>query len=475
MDTLRGNITDLSSSESDAVDYDRGDDELARELPPLAIGTDERRMQVRAYNFWASLLSDHNFPSIEDLDPENLPDFGPNSVLLDFSMGIEDPSVVFMGSKLAAECGTDGPISKLSDVPSRSLLSRITDHHMQIIANQAPIGFEAEFVNQRGVAIMYRGILLPFSSDNDTIDFIFGVINWKELADQQTTDELLLEIEQALETAPEPHRNIGPLTEWADGPADTVGTLDLTGELELAEDEAIWPEPAFGANSLEANGSFNADAGDDAQSASTQFDLETMELSDWLASAREYALAAQGTEDRSRCALYAAIGRAYDFSLAAAAQPAQFAELVAQAGLTVQDRAPKTPLVKLVFGATYDKTRLTEYAAVIGHGHRLGLGGGTMAEFLMAAPGGLKGLVAAERRLRREEEGTNAAPRQNPRERLARKLRKLEHSPLVDVASEGSEFTLLVARRLADGQVVLLGEVADDGPLFERAARRLIG
>ena len=384
-------------------------------------------------------------------------------------------SSVFLGSKLAAECGTDGPINKLSDVPSRSLLSRITDHHMQIIANQAPIGVEAEFVNQRGVAIMYRGILLPFSSDGESIDFIFGVINWKELADQQTTDELLLEIEQALETAPESHRNIGPLTEWADGPADTSGILDLIGELELTEGDAIWPEPVFAADSPEDIGSFVGESGDDAQFAPTEFDFETMELSDWLASARVYALAAQGTEDRSRNALYAAIGRAYDFSLAASAQPAQFAELVAHAGLTVQERAPKTPLVKLVFGATYDKTRLTEYAAVIGHGHRLGLGRGTMAEFLMAAPGGLKGLVAAERKLRREEEGMSAAPRQNPRERLARKLRKLEHSPLVDVASEGSEFTLLVARRLADGQVVLLGEVTDDALLLERAARRLIG
>ncbi|MEO6716272.1 MAG: hypothetical protein ABIM50_03365 [Novosphingobium sp.] len=471
MDTLRGDFTDINSSGNDAADYDRGDDETVRELPPLAIGNDERRMQVRAYNFWASLLSDSNFPSIEDLDPENLPDFGPHSVLFDFSHGADDPSVVFLGSKLVTECGTEGPIHKLSDVPSRSLLSRITDHHMQIIANQAPIGFEAEFVNQRGVAIMYRGILLPFSSDNDTIDFIFGVINWKELADQQTTDELLLEIEQALETAPEIHRITGPLTEWADGPADLSSTLELGGEYELSESEALWLDPVYGTASAEAPA--NADA--DARFAPVSAEPEPMELADWLASAREYALAAQGTEDRSRLALYAAIARAYDFSLAARGRPEEFAELVAEAGLTVQERAPMTPLVKLVFGANYDKTRLTEYAAVLGHGHRLGLTRGAMAEFLLSASGGLKGLVAAERQLRREEEGASALPRQNPRERLARKLRKLEHSALGDVASEGSEFTLLVARRLADGQVVLLGEVADDALLLERAARRLIG
>ncbi|WP_201362803.1 hypothetical protein, partial [Escherichia coli] len=62
----------------------------------------------------------------------------------------------------------------------------LTDHYLQIIANRAPIGFEAEFVSTRGFNTMYRGILMPFSSDEDSIDFIYGVINWKELVDAET-------------------------------------------------------------------------------------------------------------------------------------------------------------------------------------------------------------------------------------------------------------------------------------------------
>ncbi|HMP57471.1 MAG TPA: hypothetical protein PKD92_12990, partial [Novosphingobium sp.] len=181
MDSLRGHF---SGHESEAEDFGYDDEDTGVEAPPPAIGQDERRMQVRAYNFWASLLDDRQFPSIEDLDPENLPDFGPHSVLHDFTSGIEDPGIPFLGAKLAEECGLGSEIRVLSDVPSRSLLSRITDHYMQILANQAPIGFEAEFVNQRGATIPYRGILLPFSSADDTIDFIYGAINWKELADQ---------------------------------------------------------------------------------------------------------------------------------------------------------------------------------------------------------------------------------------------------------------------------------------------------
>src|SRR5687768_3467103 len=239
MDTMRGNYGSLA--ETSGYEPEPADDDSAPQSPPPAIGQDERRMQVRAYNHWASLLEDRNFPAIEDLEPESLPDFGPFSVLLDFSSGIENPGISYLGDKLADECGMgEEELTTLSDVPSRSLLTRITDHYMQILANQAPIGFEAEFVNQRGATIAYRGILLPFSSDDDTIDFIYGVINWKELAEARDSDELLLEIDQALEPkAKLPALDAeAPLTDWADGPGTDLGA-------EPANDVADTPAAAF--------------------------------------------------------------------------------------------------------------------------------------------------------------------------------------------------------------------------------------
>ena len=570
MDSLRGRFSDRDDYGD--RDYDPGEDDAGQEPPPAPVGQDERRMQVRAYNHWASLLGQRSFPSIEDLEPGNLPDFSPHSVLLDFTGGVEDPGIPFLGEKLARECMADGGrIERLSDVPSRSLLSRITDHYLQILANQAPIGFEAEFVNIRGATILYRGILLPFSSDDDSIDFIYGVINWKELADQKTSDELLLEIDQAL-AAVEPAQEGAPLTAWADGPMDG-GTLepdmDMTSEdiLDLSNpidpglhlpsgmafeidgdferdshtDPAGWPAPSFGTDfdaewepgpeevqplfgehgllarkdrsgprsgllagaALTSRGPKAApsdaasyDHGDDAGHGGDEASFaiyddggdtggaetvaesafpEDRRLADWLASARELADAARGSEDRSRQALYAAIGRAYDFSLAARGEPAAFEALVVDAGLTMQDRAPMTPVVKLVFGADYDKTRLTEYASALNHGHRLGIGFGELTNFLSVADGGLKGVVKAERALKRDERAKPAARREAPRDALARKLRKLEHRSLEAVEADGQEFTLLVARRMPTGDVVLLGEVNDDLPLLERAARKLLG
>ena len=504
MDTFRG----WPEEGHEPVDFtglaEYADAQDERSDSPSPVGQDERRMQVRAYNHWAGLLAERNFPSIEDLDPEALPDFGPYSVLLDFTAGIEDPAVHYLGARLARECGTDGEIHALSDVPSRSLLSRITDHYMQIIANQAPIGFEAEFVNQRGQTILYRGILLPFSSDDDGIDFIYGVINWKELPDQIDTDELMLEIDQALDAAtrePVLARRDDEMTDWADAPVALDGTpeplalagIDL-GAIDIGNDDILdlgalivrkgssnveWPEPSFGGETF---AQLPAVADDEAPIYDDTFELTDlaapevdMGLTDWLASAREMALVACSSEDRTRSALYAAIGRAYDFSIAAQDEAEAFHDLVAEAGLTVQDRAPMTPVVKLVFGAEYDKTRLTEFAAALDQAHRVGIARGSLGAFLSAAPGGLKGVVNEERRWRKTASGKSLEPREAPRETLARKLRKLEPIALAELPGEGHEFTLLVARRLPSGEVVVIGEVPEDLGLLERAAKRLLG
>lgn len=448
MDTLRGQFGSQESADTDSY---LPSDDSAGDSPPVLIGGDERRMQVRAYNFWASLLDNRNFPAVADLHPESLPDFGPHGVLLDFSTGIDDPAVAFIGDRLAAECDAggamaSGAIRRLSDVPSRSLLSRITDHYMQILANQAPIGFEAEFITPRGSTVLYRGILLPFSSNDESIDFIFGVINWKELADARTADELLLEIDQALEL-PRSRSDL-PMADWADGPGAMAAERLPVPSFGLLEDDSA---PAAMPSALPA---------------------EAASLADLLAAARALAAEARTSEDRTRRALYDAIGRAYDFALAANASPADFAELVADAGLTVQDRAPMTPVVKLVFGADYDKTRLTEYAAALLHAQRLRLPQGALADYLCSVPGGLKGVVAQERRLRRAEGDASPLARHLHAFQTLRQLAPVDLSAL---PAEGEEFALVMVRRTGAGDVVVLGEVPADAGLVERAARKLVG
>ena len=644
----------LGSAEPYGFGYSDESDDHAPLAPPSPVGQDERRMQVRAYNHWASLLGNANFPDIADLEPDALDDFGPYGILLHFGgkRGIDDPLIRFLGEKLAEECGGDAQFKRLSDVPGRSLLSRITDHYLQILANQAPIGFEAEFTNQRGANVLYRGILLPWSSDGEAIDYVFGVINWKELADAETAEQLLSAIDAALEAPIPPYEgtdmdrmldlsgysednatdeesaslpapafggasaqplpgavsspfdlvdeageeeeydeDAGEASEWGAGfsgfgDEDTVYTVDygdqgledgeededfdgvvdpladestslglsslvsrsgrikqsvsLPGmdgyvdpaepvdpasaeydapapaarstleqrlraaivpqgygaeetpvtfqrapvfappaevdseeaEIEPFELEAAFEEPVISPFDL-AREAFG-DAATDSRETADSTEEEPEGLYDCLAAARELAQTARSSEDRGRKALYQAVARAYDFSLQAAANPGDFDELLAENGLTVQDRAPMTPIVKLVFGADYDKTRLTEYATVLGFAHRTGVAHGTLDLVLARAEGGLKGVVQAERQARKEAEGKPVVVREGIRNSLAKKLRKLESVALDDLASDGPEFALVMVRRLPSGELVVLSEVPDDVALVEKAARKIL-
>lgn len=431
MDSVRG-----PDDQRGHEDYDR--DGIGNEPDRgLSIGTDERRMHVRAYNFWVSLLKGRPYPAIDDLDVEHIPDFGPHSVLLDFSSGVNDPAINFLGDALRKECGVTSGISRVADVPSRSLLSRLTDHYLQIIANRAPIGFEAEFVSQRGHNTMYRGILMPFSSTGESIDFIYGVINWKELVDAGTQAQLDAEVAEARRSVATRPMLTAPV--WADGPSSGMGddTLLLDTPAPAEGNEVALPGAALG-----------------------------VRLADQLAMARETAASVRAADTRSRAALYRALGRAFDFALAAEADVEGYARLLAQAELTPQMRAPMTPIVKLVFGIDHDKARLTEFAAVLSHARRTGVSAGGFATFIDGFEGGMKGIVRAERDVRRPAAARSAATQ------TVRTLREAKPLAAVALDAGGEEFVLLLARASDAGKLDVVARVDGEKGLLQQAMRR---
>src|SRR3546814_16959248 len=105
------------------------------------------------------------------------------------------------------------------------------------------------------------------------------------------------------------------------------------------------------------------------------------------------------------------MGLACVLALGARRRPHDYAELLADAGIKAQASAPMIPIVKLVFGATYDKTRLTEYAAALDHALANMLESHALAAYLEQYAGGLKGLVRDMRQARRQEK-PEAASRQ---------------------------------------------------------------
>jgi hypothetical protein len=473
MDTYREHPSDF--------ELEGAADSTASHDVAAAIGTDERRMHVRAYNYWVSLLDGRDFPSIEDLEPSEVQDFAANSVLLDFTCGRDNPAIPYIGTGIRDECGLDDDTRNIADVPSRSLLSRLTDHYMQIIANRAPIGFEAEFLNQRSENICYRGILMPFSSDGEQIDFIYGVINWKtvgasasaeidepvEEADED--DVLLLEeavVEAVQEPVPEPVEapplSIEEHLTWEDGPSAEEPEEEAPEQVAPAveaEHEALprvpfaWEEGPIAEAEPEEVAELVLD--------------ENAGLADRLWAARETAETVKAGEGRTRSALYRALSLAYDFAIVAQQNPDEYAELLEESGVKAQARAPMTPIVKLVFGVDYDKARLTEFAAALSYAQRHDVELGAFKDFIEKQPGGLKALVAAERQARRPE------PKADTKGDAARaRLRKAPAMSLADLPAD-EEFAVVITRRSADGAHEAVAVVNDES-LVERAIRKAV-
>jgi hypothetical protein len=163
-----------------------------------------------------------------------------------------------------------------------------------------------------------------------------------------------------------------------------------------------------------------------------------------LRECRDLASTWRAEETKSRTVLYETLERAYQFQFEALEDVHGYEDLCAKAGVNFQSRAPFTPVIKLVFGAEYDKTRISEYAACLSYAKRNNQEPGTLRALLEATEGGIKGCVKAERAARREERSKGPDNLSKAKDLLR------ELNPLMDMFAGGSaseEFVLLLARR----------------------------
>ena len=170
-------------------------------------------------------------------------------------------------------------------------------------------------------------------------------------------------------------------------------------------------------------------------------DADAAILRGLLGAARHAADSIVHMDSGNRNSLYEALASALAVFEGAQDNRPAYEALLGEAGLKEQARAPFTPALKLVFGASYDKTRLTEYAAALSYAVRNGKTSSDITEFLKSMPGGIKGCVQEERAFKRAQAGTPANNRQKEAED------KLRHLPgvLLKEIHPDDEFCLILA------------------------------
>jgi len=327
------------------------------------ISGQENRITFQLYDCWAGLAGDQDIPPLKALAPESIAPYKNNMVLIDLRDPNNEPTLQVIGQLLRQDVDQDLVLAGISEIPRRTLLSRITDHYMEVLANKSPISFDAEFNNKAKEKILYRGILLPFSDDGENINFILGAIRWISESDRP----------------------------------DSGTDSEINTKMNFGADLSLLQSQLDDCRKL-------------VQGQNTATDL------------------------RSRKSLYKTLGAILDFHETCCAHPDQYSELLRSEGLKAQKRAPYTPCLKLCFGAEYDKTRLTEYAAALSFAQKNHKSGTEMPAFLEGFPGGIKGCVQAMREGRTIITGAPAQDSQEENQKIIRDL-----PPIANFSIEASE------------------------------------
>ena len=96
----------------------------------------ERRRHATVFNYWLSIRGDRAFPPIRDLDPLEISDAGPCSVLLEVMGGGDDADIRHLGHTLKV----DGQkIERISEAPRPSLLACIASQLPIVASSRQPM------------------------------------------------------------------------------------------------------------------------------------------------------------------------------------------------------------------------------------------------------------------------------------------------------------------------------------------------
>ena len=207
-----------------------------------SIDPTERRKHASIFNYWLSIRGDRQFPPIRDLDPLEISDAGPWSVLLELIGDGENAVIRHIGQdiKLGIEAET------IARAPSPSLLACIHAQLPTIASSMQALAFEDSF-EAKGAETRCWVTLLPFSASGTRIDYVYGFVSLDSGEPDSAPAETSADEEESLEPGRVP---LGPLDQQAEiaeaGQADVVpeeADQQLEAEpeaFELAPD----PEPA---------------------------------------------------------------------------------------------------------------------------------------------------------------------------------------------------------------------------------------
>ena len=167
----------------------------------------ERRRHASVLNYWLSIRGDKEFPPLHDLDPLELSDAGPNSILMELISGGHDAEIRHMGEALR---DNDWP-ERIMDADNPSILSCIAKKLPIVAISRDFLAFEDEFDGGEGPNRCWV-TLLPLSAGGAWVDYVYALVSLegpaakpakpakaKKAPEPEPEPEIVDEVEEAVE------------------------------------------------------------------------------------------------------------------------------------------------------------------------------------------------------------------------------------------------------------------------------------
>jgi hypothetical protein len=199
----------------------------------------ERRKHASVFNYWLSIRRDRQFPPIRDLDPLEISDAGPFSILLEMIGGGEDAEIRHVGQAIKGDLEAD----KVGEAPNPSLMSCVASRLPVVAACREAFAFEDSFESEAGKTKCWV-TLLPFSATGTWIDYVYGFVSLDPAPGSVAEDPQTLEEE----AAPAAEEAAEPVVEAASEHIETPSEAEVFDEVSEEPHDLIEPaaEPEAG-------------------------------------------------------------------------------------------------------------------------------------------------------------------------------------------------------------------------------------
>ena len=145
----------------------------------------EKLKHASVLEYWLSIRGDREFPPLHDLDPLEISDAGPNSLLLELIGGGEDAEIRHLGAGLKNHVEGD----RIATAPRPSILASIAKKLSIVAISRNFLAFEDEFTIGPDTTRCWV-TLYPLSAAGAWVDYVYALVSFDTKPAEEATERL---------------------------------------------------------------------------------------------------------------------------------------------------------------------------------------------------------------------------------------------------------------------------------------------